>query len=405
MVLRLTARIAPVIVALFVSVSSMRAAEPEVEVATLDGRTIAGQLKAIANDGVVITAAGEEKTVKSAELHSLAPKEPAEPSGEKPAAWVELVDGSRLPASSYLSKNGKSTIKLGDGAELTVAIKQVRSVRYFKLDDPEAEVSAAEAAGDLLGVRKRDSVDFLEGVIGDVTAEAIAFSIDGQTIPVNPSKVDSLVYSGRATDESATPVCVLEEVTGAVFKAKSVTLADEKLQLTLLAGAKIERPFALARRLDFSAGKLVYLGDLKPESVNWTSFFDLGKQSPALAKFLGPRFDRGREDDVMRLAGKTYKRGVSLTSRTEIVYKVPGQAKRFRALAGIDDTVGNLGSVQLEITGDGRKLYSGKLAGKDEPVELDLDLAGVRRLTILVDFGDDLDVADHLNLCEARIVK
>ena len=107
----------------------------------------------------------------------------------------------------------------------------------------------------------------------------------------------------------------------------------------------------------------------------------------------------------MKLAGKAYKKGVSLTSRTELVYKVPARSKRFMALAGIDDNVGNLGSVQLEILGDGRKLYSGKLTGADEPVELDLDLSGVRRLTILVDFGDDLDVADHLNLCDARIVK
>ena len=72
---------------------------------------------------------------------------------------------------------------------------------------------------------------------------------------------------------------------------------------------------------------------------------------------------------------------------------------------GIDDRVGNLGSVELMIRGDNRELYSGKIAGKDEPIEIDADLAGVRRLTILVDFGDDLDVADHLNLCEARIVK
>ena len=65
---------------------------------------------------------------------------------------------------------------------------------------------------------------------------------------------------------------------------------------------------------------------------------------------MAPRFDRGREDEVMRLAGKEYKKGVSLTSRTELVYKLPARVKRFQALAGIDDRVGNLGSVQLVIT-------------------------------------------------------
>jgi hypothetical protein len=150
---------------------------------------------------------------------------------------------------------------------------------------------------------------------------------------------------------------------------------------------------------------LTYLGDLKPESIEWTPFFDLGKESPALARFLGPRFDRGRESEIMRLDDKSYKKGVSLTSRTKLVYRLPAGSKRFRALAGIDDAVGNLGSVQLVIQGDGRQLYSGKLTGSDAAVDLDLDLAGVRRLTVFVDFGEDMDIADHLNLCEARIVK
>jgi hypothetical protein len=382
------------------------AAAPIVQVNTLDGRTIEGELQSITSDSVAVTSGGDESKVKSAELHSLALKTPAEPSSTKPTAWVELADGSRVPATSFLSKDGKVTVTLTDGAQLAVSVKQVRSVRYSKLDDPEAEASATEATGDLLGIRKRDNVDFLEGAIGDVTKEAVHFSVEGQSIPVNPSRVDSLVFARRASDDPGpAPACVVEETSGAALKAKSVELVDGKLRLALLAGGTVERPLDAVRRLDFSAGRLTYLSDLKPQSVEWTPFFDLGKQSPALARFLGPRFDRGREDTVMRLEEKEYKRGVSLTSRTKMVYRLPSGSKRFRALAGIDDGVGNLGSVQLVIQGDDRQLYSGKLTGSDPPVELDLDLAGVRRLTILVDFGDDWDVADHLNLCEARIVK
>jgi hypothetical protein len=36
---------------------------------------------------------------------------------------------------------------------------------------------------------------------------------------------------------------------------------------------------------------------------------------------------------------------------------------------------------------------------------VDLDLQGVRRLAVLADFGQEMDVADHLDLCEARILK
>jgi hypothetical protein len=399
-------RIAPVLVILVFMARSVLAGPPEVQVNTLDGRTVNGTLESITSDAVVVKSGDTQSTVKSSDLHSLSLKSPAEAPAKKPSAWVELADGSRVPVETFLVKGGKATVTLLDGAELALAVKQVRSVRYSKLDEPDAEVAQTEAAGDLLGVRKRENVDFLEGVIGDVTKEAVNFTIDGEPLAVNPSKIDSLVFAARpAGEDGPTPVCVVEETSGASLQAKSIELKDGKVRLTLLAGGIVERPLDAVRRLDFSAGKLTYLSDLKPQSVQWTPFFDLGKQSPALAKFLGPRFDRGREDEVMRLDGKTYKKGISLTSRTEIVFKVPAQAKRFRALAGIDDGVANLGSVQLQITGDGRQLYSGKLTGKDPPAELDLDLAGVRRLAILVDFGDDLDVGDHLNLCEARIVK
>jgi hypothetical protein len=398
-------RTALLIAALILSAPFLAAA-PQVQVNTLDGRAIEGELQSVNSESVSVQTGGSETTIKSIELHSLSLKAPAEPPSQKPTAWVELADGSRFPATSYLAKDGKVTLTLTDGAQLAVSVKQVRSVRYSKLDDPEAEASATEATGDLLGIRKRDNVDFLEGAIGDVTKEAVHFTVDGQSIPVNPSRVDSLVYAGRAANGAGpAPACIMEETSGASLKAKSIELADGKLRLVLLAGGTIERPLDVVRRLDFSAGRLTYLSDLKPESVEWTPFFDLGKQSPALARFLGPRFDRGREDPVMRLDEKAYKRGVSLTSRTKMVYRLPAQSKRFRALAGIDDGVGNLGSVQLVIQGDDRQLYSGKHTGNDPPVDLDLDLAGVRRLTILVDFGDDLDVADHLNLCEARIVK
>jgi hypothetical protein len=344
--------------------------------------------------------------LKSGDLHSLSLAASSEAADKKPTAWVDLVDGSRVPAAKFLVKDGKATIALLDGAELVVSVKQVRSVRYSKLDDPDAEISQVQAAGDLLGVRKSESVDYLEGVIGDVTEDAVKFTIDGEPLGVNPAKVDCLVFAARpAGEDGPAPLCIVEETNGARLLAKSIELKEGKVQLTLLGSGSVARPLDAVRRLDFSAGKLTYLSDLKPVSVQWTPFFDLGKQSPALAKFLGPRFDRGREDEVMRLDGKEYKKGISLTSRTELVYRVPAQAKRLRALAGIDDGVANLGSVQLVITGDGRQLYSGKLTGKDPAAELDLDLSGVRRLAILVDFGDDLDVGDHLNLCEARIVK
>ena len=52
-----------------------------------------------------------------------------------------------------------------------------------------------------------------------------------------------------------------------------------------------------------------------------------------------------------------------------------------------------------------RSMLDTAVAGNDPPKPIDVDVAGVRRLTILVDFGDSVNVGDQLLLCNARISK
>jgi hypothetical protein len=88
-----------------------------------------------------------------------------------------------------------------------------------------------------------------------------------------------------------------------------------------------------------------------------------------------------------------------------LVYRLPAGFQRFKTLVGIDDAVRPRGHVRLVIRADDRVLEELTVTGVDKAIPLDLDISGAGRLAILVDFGDDLDVADHLDLCEARIVK
>jgi hypothetical protein len=57
------------------------------------------------------------------------------------------------------------------------------------------------------------------------------------------------------------------------------------------------------------------------------------------------------------------------------------------------------------IHGDDRSLLTADVEGGQAPREIKLDIAGVKRLKIVVDFGQNLDTGDWLNLCEARLIK
>ena len=72
---------------------------------------------------------------------------------------------------------------------------------------------------------------------------------------------------------------------------------------------------------------------------------------------------------------------------------------------GIDALVGRRGNVHVVISADGKTLLETDVKGTDKPRLVDLDVTGRRQLQILVDFGGDLDIADHLDLAEARLIR
>jgi hypothetical protein len=179
----------------------------------------------------------------------------------------------------------------------------------------------------------------------------------------------------------------------------------EKLQWTTPAGVTVSQPCDDIARIDFSAGKLRYLSDLKPDAVAWTPFFGGNEPLPAMKQFYAPRFDRGFDSPVLRLGSVEYGKGIALHSRTELVYRLPERFSRFQAVAGIADSVRPGGKVRLVVRGDDKVLFESNFTGSDAPRPIDVAVTGVRRLTILVDFGDGLHKGDHLLLCNARVSK
>jgi len=382
---------------------------PTWKAATLDGQAVSGTITALTTEQLTLQTESGSVNLALNKLLGVLPGNTFTPeavaSEQKPAVWIEFVDGTRLPAISFTSLKGNVKITTVTGIELTPELKSIARVRWSETYDPAFKFGRDGVAADQIGVKKKAGLDFLEGIIGDVTAETVNFTLDGDALPVNRSKIDSLVYVQRGEAELPTPVAVIDDYTGGQYQAKELKLTDGQLVITTLGELSIVRPLDQVRKFDFSSGKLQYLSDLKPESVSVTPFVELPKQLPSLQQYFAPRFDQGRDDAALRLDGKAYTKGISLHSRTEITYRVPAKSRKFLALAGIDDSVGAEGHVAVKISGDGRELYSGNFAGTDKALPLEIDVTGVRKLTILVDYGQDLDVGDYFDLAEARIVK
>ncbi|MCH8271513.1 MAG: NPCBM/NEW2 domain-containing protein, partial [Planctomycetes bacterium] len=76
------------------------------------------------------------------------------------------------------------------------------------------------------------------------------------------------------------------------------------------------------------------------------------------------------------------------------------------ATLGINDSVRPRGSVVFGILGDGAVLHETTvLTGTSEPQLCRVDVTGVTLLTLVTDYGDALDLADHADWGGARLLR
>lgn len=426
-------------------------------VATLDGRTVAGVVRE--------WTAGELSLDTADGTLRLAPSEVLDIRWERPPAdsaamtYIELVDGARFPYHEF-SLTGRAAVvdtplapqplRIPREAIRRVELRPAAPALVALLD----EIDRKDAPGDALVVAGRDGqqMDYLTGVLGDVTAEQATFEWDGERVPVKRAKIAAIVLYQPRKAAHPDAVCQVSLADGARLPATEIAVRDgEIVALTTPTGIELQTPLETLIRADFTSGKLAYLSDLAPLQSRWTP--GVGDAShPALAARYAPRNDvsfsgaplslhqsigdsppttqpsangptahrspltphpspltdhRSPLTDHPTTTTRTYAKGLALRSRTEITYRLPPGMTRFKTLAGIDPSPPHPGQghVLLTIRGDDRTLFEGPIVGGQPPVDIDVELAAARQLHLTVDFGEHLDYGDRLHLIEARVTK
>jgi hypothetical protein len=415
------------------------AADADVTAKKLDGTTVSGTLQSWQDGQLVLLTPSGPQQITEADLLliqcSVSPASTTAADPRKPI--VELVDGTTLPLAEFAAKSSQATIlpRLStlDGAEqpqpISIELKKIKSVRLQPMSEAlvsqwqEALASAnagdSASPSDLLVVFKRggQSLDYLEGVIGQVTDRDVEFTREGSLARVSRDKVAGLVFyrANPPSDESSR--CVLAGLDELMIRGAKVRLDGNDLQITTASGATVRWPWAEITSADFSAGKLVFLSDLKPVSQSWQPLVAIPATATHAAALGQPRFDHAAvggpltlwypDGDQSSALGRveSFARGMALRSRTEIAYRLPRGFTRFLAVAGIEPATRSSGDVLLTILGDDQPLWEHPVTGHDAPLPIELDVTGVKQLKIVVGYGKNLDTGDWLNLCNARIVK
>lgn len=152
-----------------------------------------------------------------------------------------------------------------------------------------------------------------------------------------------------------------------------------------------------AARLRVDAGRRVYLSDLPPVE---------SRDEGAFGVVWPWRRDANLDGTPLRLGGSRFAKGIVVHSKARIAWKLGGGYLRLRALAGIADLVAGEGDCAVALRGDGKELWARpNVRGRDKPVAIDLDVAGIQVLEVQVDLGARYDIGDHFALADAYLVR
>ena len=94
-----------------------------------------------------------------------------------------------------------------------------------------------------------------------------------------------------------------------------------------------------------------------------------------------------------------------MQSFSQLSFANTNEFDRFKAVVGIDAETAGRGDCQMVVRGDGIELWSKRVKASDDPVQVDLDIAGIKEFALIVYPGEDFDLGDHADWGEARFLK
>ena len=120
--------------------------------------------------------------------------------------------------------------------------------------------------------------------------------------------------------------------------------------------------------------------------------------------------DRSNGEDAagdglpLTLAGTVYAKGLGVHAPAEVRLPLGSGCTTFTASVGVDDEVGNSGSVTFEVWADGARLYdSGAMTGATATRAVSVDVTGRADLRLVVTDGGNGFNFDHADWADARL--
>lgn len=357
-----------------------------------DGGRQIGELARLTSSDVAFVSPDGEVSLPAVAVRVIEPVEKPPVAATTTRLW--LTDGSLL-AGDAVETRGTDLILTQQGRPLRVPQQAVARIAWNLSDEvPESQTLTAApdwqamlpaaVDSDLIVIRKAtDPEPVYQGVpcaILSIDQTHVTVALDDDRIPVKRERVAGLVWL-RSGPDAAVQGPVVDLVAGRLLTTAVDYLPQQaSFRFETAWSRELVLPAAAVRRIDLAAGRTVSLAEQPAEETRVEPFFAGLAQLDDLAVAFAPRILTA---DLAESAGGGPM--IVATPRTSLRWKLPTGVQRLRMQAEVERPQAGGGELAVIVDGTER-LRCAVSPEQPEAVAIDVDVAGGRRLEIVVDF-------------------
>lgn len=317
---------------------------------------------------------------------------------------ISLIDGGKLNAKAVSFANEKFQIEtrfatwalspeVVCGVLFDLAADRSRYERALKNRSPEKDVLIAFT---------KEGQGRVSGILELISGTKVSLEYEGRSRSVARERAVAIVTADLTSRTLEGVRASIRLVDGSTLNGIIQSLASGQLVLGLVRQESISIPVAQISSISLRSDRIAFLSDLEPTEVTCTPLVTL--------PFTWQR-DMSVRGQPIRMFSKTkarnleFPKGIGTHAASRIEFEKPQGFNRLVTTVGIAAEMEGKGNCEVSVWGDGIELWKGVIAGQDDPLLVDVDVADMKKIALVVRNGRHLDLADHVNWGDARFLK
>lgn len=374
---------------------------PEVQLETLAGQSLRGQLNGISEGGVLQgTGWGSELSLSLVSLIDFGrpPQSPAEGT-----LALKLAGGGQIWIRAPRTADEQLLFE-ANSVQGGISLEAVTAIVWKNNERVAAAIAAPLSDNDQVLVETPEGTVVVAGLLEGLTADKVQVNYQDKSRTIALEKVLAIIPAsvGSTSTASDSNQARLFFVDGSTVNGQLEALNSDAWTLKLANGSLIKGANAALARIEIASDRQAFLSDLTP------------LESEQRVLFGQPRDwtrDQALNGGALRLRRQTgtepvsFRKGLGMRATTRVVFANEGGFNRLVAEVGLDPELGVQGDCEVVIRGDGIELWKRRLQASQPVEQIDLEIGGYRRIELSVLSGEQFDLGDFVNWCNPRMLK